>query len=185
MRLPLQQEGWGSTSCSAPTVGKAIPNLLPLCRVLVAACSPRQLPALPTHTHRPWFVNQLEVGQMRSGLLVLWCSDGVSLATCSSWGVPTMALIEWVEWTTEQEMVLASGSQSISAQSLPAFHSRVLYSLERSFLGKYSNSHASCCPSLGHGLQLYCVQNLYTAENLACRTGTLTSSFLPQRSLGK
>lgn len=96
-----------------------------------------------------------------------------------------MALIEWIEWTIEQEMVLASGSLSISAQSFAAFHRLILYSLERSFLGKYSNSHTSCCLSLGHDLQWYYVKNPYTAENLACRTGTLTSNFLPQRSLGK
>lgn len=62
---------------SVPTVKKTIPNLLSLCKVLIATCSPRQLPALPIHACCPWFVNQLKTEQMRSGLLVLRCSDGV------------------------------------------------------------------------------------------------------------
>lgn len=139
---------------SAPTVRKAIPNLLSLRRMLTAACSPRQLSALPIHTSL-WFVNQVKVEQMsRLVLSVLRCSDGACPEGTPVLGASTMALIEWIEWAMEQEMVLASGRLSISAQSLPAFHRLMLYSLERSFLGKYSNSHISCCPSLGHDLQL-------------------------------
>lgn len=57
--LLLQQEGWGIIS--TPTVRKAIPNLLSFRSVLMAACSPWQLPDLPAHTRCPCFVNMVKV----------------------------------------------------------------------------------------------------------------------------
>lgn len=97
--LLLQQEGW--SIISAPTVRKAIPNLLSFRRVLMAACSPWQLPDLPVHTHCPQFVNKARVEHM--AYVGCWCcsADGCALRAPSSSGMSTVAVIEWIERAVE------------------------------------------------------------------------------------
>lgn len=80
-------------------------------------------------------------------------------------------------------MVLASGNPSISAQSLPT--GSYCIPLKEVLWENTAIPIHHVAPVLGTICNCSVFINLYTAENLACRTGTLISNFLPQRSLGK
>lgn len=157
--------------------------MLCLCRVLTAACSIRQLLPLPKHRHHPWVVKQVKVEQ--PSCPGCWCCIAQLGCTESTpvleGGCRSFDPVDPVGHGLRDHPSL---SKSIHlCPGAPRFSQ--FHSLERTFLGKCSNSHRSCCPSLWHDLQLCCIQYLYTAKNHACRTGTLTFNFLPERSLGR